>query len=41
MEYFEELHNVPPLAERLAGGGPRVVVAPDPPIRDDPSISWR
>ena len=35
-EYFEEPHNVPPLAERLAGGGMRIVLALDPTIREDP-----
>ena len=35
-EYFEELYNVPPPAERLAGGVQRAVVAPVPPIREDP-----
>ena len=35
-EYFEGLYNVPPPAERLAEGGPRTMVAPDPPIREDP-----
>ena len=31
-EYFEELYNVPPPAERLAAGVQHAVVAPDPPI---------
>ena len=35
-EYFEELYNVPPPAERLAGGVQHAVAAPDPPIREDP-----
>ena len=32
MEYFEELYNVPPFAERLAPA-----VAPVTPIREDPA----
>ena len=36
VEYFEELYNVPPPAERLAGGVQHAVAAPDPPIREDP-----
>ena len=35
-EYFDELYNVPPLAERLAGRVRRAVVTPVPPIREDP-----
>ena len=34
--YFEELYNIPPLAERLTDGVQRAVVAPAPPMWEDP-----
>ena len=34
-EYFEELYNVPPTAERFAGGSLRAMVALDPPRMED------
>ena len=34
-ECFEELYNVPPPAERLAGGAPRANVATDLPTGED------
>ena len=38
MEYFEELCNVLPPTERLAGAAPHSMVAPDTsPIREDPT----
>ena len=37
VENFDEVHKVPPSAERLAGGDPDSMVALDPSIREDPS----
>ena len=36
-EYFEELYNVPPPAERLDGGVQHAEVAPAPPMMEHPS----